>query len=47
MLSPHASDATAENVSPFYIPTASSRTRLGRTLKHGDTFVVFDDSGDA
>ena len=46
MLSPHASDATAENVSPFYIP-AATRARLGRTLKHGDTFVVFDDSGDA
>jgi len=46
MLSPHASDATAENVSPFYIP-AASRARLGRTLKHGDTFVVFDNSGDA
>src|ERR1700731_2606579 len=49
MLDPHASDATAapESVSPFYIPSASSRARLGRTLKHGDTFVVFDDSGDA
>ncbi|HWG78905.1 MAG TPA: amylo-alpha-1,6-glucosidase [Stellaceae bacterium] len=46
MLSPHASDVTAENVSPFYIP-AASRARLGRTLKHGDTFVVFDNSGDA
>jgi glycogen debranching enzyme len=46
MLSPQASDATAENVSPFYIP-AAARARLGRTLKHGDTFVVFDNSGDA
>jgi glycogen debranching enzyme len=48
MLDPHPSDAAAagETVSPFYIP-AASRARLGRTLKHGDTFVVFDDSGDA
>ena len=50
MLDPHTSDAAAatETVSPFYIPSvATSRTRLGRTLKHGDTFVVFDASGDA
>src|SRR5260221_2978013 len=50
MLDPHTSDAAAatETVSPFYIPSvATSRARLGRTLKHGDTFVVFDASGDA
>src|SRR5258708_22717378 len=50
MLDPHSSDAAAatETVSPFYIPSvATSRARLGRTLKHGDTFVVFDASGDA
>jgi len=50
MADAHTSDAAAasETVSPFYIPSvASSRARLGRTLKHGDTFVVFDASGDA
>ena len=40
--------AAAESVSPFYIASlASARPQLGRTLKHGDTFVVFDDYGDA
>src|SRR5258708_28519266 len=49
MLDPHSSDAAAatETVRPFCLPSvATARARLGRTLKHGDTFVVFDASGD-
>ena len=31
---------------PFYIPVTGSLTRPRRTLKHGDTFAVFDSHGD-
>src|SRR3569833_491820 len=31
---------------PFYIPATGSPSRPRRTLKHGDTFAVFDDHGD-
>src|SRR5258707_4882444 len=31
---------------PFYIPVTDSPSRPRRTLKHGDTFAVFDDHGD-
>src|SRR5882757_9386772 len=31
---------------PFYIPATDSPSRPTRTLKHGDTFAVFDDHGD-
>src|SRR5262249_29454842 len=31
---------------PFYIPAAGSASRLRRTLKHNDTFAVFDSHGD-
>src|SRR3954471_14490310 len=31
---------------PFYIPATDSPSRPRRTLKHGDTFAVFDDHGD-
>jgi glycogen debranching enzyme len=42
------SEAPGEAVSPFYIPSAASPgAHLGRTLKHRDTFVVFDEFGDA
>jgi glycogen debranching enzyme len=31
---------------PFYIPATGPATRPRRTLKHGDTFAVFDSHGD-
>ena len=31
---------------PFYIPATSPETRLRRTLKHDDTFLVIDAHGD-
>jgi glycogen debranching enzyme len=37
-------DAVAET--PFYIPATGPSTRPRRTLKHGDTFAVFDAHGD-
>jgi glycogen debranching enzyme len=48
-MSDTASEALSlEGVSPFYIPSvATARTTRPRTLKHGDTFVVFDPYGDA
>jgi glycogen debranching enzyme len=39
-----ASPAPGE--APFYISTAGSLARHRRTLKHNDTFAVFDDHGD-
>jgi glycogen debranching enzyme len=37
----------SENVPVFYIPaTASLQERRPRTLKHGETFAVFDHNGD-
>jgi glycogen debranching enzyme len=41
---PAASEAVAET--PFYIPATGPSTRPRRTLKHGDTFAVFDAHGD-
>ena len=32
---------------PFYIPATDSPSRPRRTLKHGDTFAVFDDHGES
>jgi glycogen debranching enzyme len=37
-------DTIAE--APFYIPSTGPSARLRRTLKHGDTFAVFDSHGD-
>ena len=39
---------TAEQVSesPFYIPMTGPATRLRRSLKHDDTFIVLDSHGD-
>jgi glycogen debranching enzyme len=37
-------DTMAE--APFYIPATSPSARARRTLKHGDTFAVFDSHGD-
>lgn len=31
---------------PFYIPATGSSTRPRRTIKHGDTFAIFDSHGD-
>src|SRR6516165_3082821 len=39
-----ALDALAE--APFYIPSTSPSARPRRTLKHADTFAVFDSHGD-
>jgi glycogen debranching enzyme len=39
-----ALDTIAE--APFYIPSMGSSARPRRTLKHGDTFAVFDSHGD-
>jgi glycogen debranching enzyme len=39
-----ALDALAE--APFYIPSTSSSARPRRTLKHADTFAIFDSHGD-
>jgi len=40
--------AAAKPAAQFYIPaTASLQERRPRTLKHGDTFAVFDHNGDA
>ena len=39
-----ALDAIAE--APFYIPSTGPSARPRRTLKHGDTFAVFDSHGD-
>src|SRR5881394_1436352 len=38
--------AAALAETPFYIPATDSPSRPRRTLKHGDTFAVFDDHGD-
>src|SRR6202007_1831530 len=32
--------------SPFYIPMTGPATRLRRSLKHDDTFIVLDSHGD-
>lgn len=42
--SPAAAEAVAET--PFYIPATGPSTRPRRSLKHGDTFAVFDAHGD-
>src|SRR5580700_6759000 len=39
-----AVDALAE--APFYIPSTSPSARPRRTLKHADTFAIFDSHGD-
>jgi len=40
--------AAAAHVAQFYIPAAASlQERRPRTLKHGDTFALFDHNGDA
>jgi len=40
--------AGAGDVAQFYIPAAASlQERRPRTLKHGDTFALFDHNGDA
>jgi glycogen debranching enzyme len=48
---PHApapAGAEAQHLVQFFIPaTASLQERRPRTLKHGDTFAVFDHNGDA
>lgn len=45
---PHAGQALSQAQTQFFIPaTASLHERRPRTLKHGDSFAVFDHSGDA
>ncbi|UUP16621.1 amylo-alpha-1,6-glucosidase [Nitratireductor thuwali] len=47
---PHAADASGagEQIAQFFIPAAASlQERRPRTLKHGDTFGLFDHNGDA
>src|ERR1700726_100876 len=39
-------EADANADVPFYIPATGPETRLRRTLKHGDTFLVIDAHGD-
>ncbi len=34
------------SVDPYYILASSSASQLGRVLKHGDTFAIFDSQGD-
>ena len=43
---PRTGQDTAAGETPFYISTAGSLARHRRTLKHNDTFAVFDDHGD-
>src|SRR5262245_36556844 len=45
-IAPVADASIAPGEAPFYIPTAGSASRLRRTLKHNDTFAVFDSHGD-
>ena len=40
------SDAIAAGEAPFYIPATAPPSRPRRTLKHNDTFAVFDNHGD-
>ncbi|MBB3527183.1 amylo-alpha-1,6-glucosidase [Rhizobium sp. BK456] len=43
-----ATSTQSSSVAQFFIPaTASMQERRPRTLKHGDTFAVFDHNGDA
>ncbi|WP_261319006.1 glycogen debranching N-terminal domain-containing protein [Rhizobium leguminosarum] len=43
-----ATSTQSSPVAQFFIPaTASLQERRPRTLKHGDTFAVFDHNGDA
>jgi hypothetical protein len=45
---PASAGADAAPLAQFFIPaTASLQERRPRTLKHGDTFAVFDHNGDA
>ncbi|EJC84060.1 glycogen debranching enzyme [Rhizobium leguminosarum bv. trifolii WSM2297] len=45
---PAASAGPAAPIAQFFIPAAASlQERRPRTLKHGDTFAVFDHNGDA
>ena len=47
-LSPENGTAASQAQTQFFIPaTASLHERRPRTLKHGDSFAVFDHSGDA
>ena len=42
----HSATAIAPAEAPFYIPATNSPSRPRRTLKHDDTFAVFDSFGD-
>ena len=42
----HSTTAIAPAEAPFYIPATNSPSRPRRTLKHDDTFAVFDSFGD-
>ena len=45
---PAPAGSEAAHLVQFFIPaTASLQERRPRTLKHGDTFAVFDHNGDA
>ncbi|MDX3905156.1 MAG: amylo-alpha-1,6-glucosidase [Pigmentiphaga sp.] len=45
---PSSGSASAAHIAQFFIPaSASLQERRPRTLKHGDTFAVFDHNGDA
>lgn len=47
-LPPHGMAAAPAPIAQFFIPAAASlQERRPRTLKHGDTFAVFDYNGDA
>src|SRR4051812_37245461 len=41
-----AAPADEASETPFYIPATGASSRPRRTLKHGDTFAVFDSYGD-
>ena len=42
----HSATSIAPAEAPFYIPATNSPSRPRRTLKHDDTFAVFDSFGD-
>ena len=46
LLQPESQRVDLPGETPFYIPATDSPSRPRRTLKHGDTFAVFDDHGD-
>ena len=43
---PEAAAGSVPASDPFYIPATGAASRPRRTLKHNDTFAVFDSHGD-